>query len=203
MDDNDGVEKKDQDLEKEAQLSMFISSMENENSKNALKVLELGAKNVGNKTEEVKIGKDSYSAQKISSESKRESFTENHIGYVVKENNIELLIEVMYGNDTSEEIKNKLDEILSTFTIISNAQSNIDVNGEFVVWADDHTVEIKVKGTPQAYQVQDENVKKILDNFKEVDGLTFKVEEKDGMKIISTILGDNILYRKSNLSNII
>ena len=64
------------------------------------------------------------------------------------------------------------------------------LEGEFVGWADSHTVEVKVEDGPMAFQVEDENVKEILEGFKEGTLFTFEIEWDDNGQRITKVLGE-------------
>lgn len=62
------------------------------------------------------------------------------------------------------------------------------IEGEFVGWADSHTVEVKVEDGPMAFQVEDESVKEILEGFKEGTLFTFEIEWDDNGQRITKVL---------------
>ena len=64
------------------------------------------------------------------------------------------------------------------------------LEGEFVGWADSHTVEIKVEDGPMAFQVEDEAVKEILEGFKEGTLFTFEIEWDHNGQRITKVLGE-------------
>ncbi|MGN0513279.1 MAG: hypothetical protein ACI4GD_03285 [Lachnospiraceae bacterium] len=64
------------------------------------------------------------------------------------------------------------------------------VEGEFVGWADNHTVEVKVEDSPMAFMVMDETVKSILENFEKGTIFTFEVERDNEMQMITKVLGE-------------
>lgn len=64
------------------------------------------------------------------------------------------------------------------------------LEGEFVGWADSHTVEVKVEDGPMAFQVEDETVKEILEGFKEGTLFTFEIEWDDNGQRITKVLGE-------------
>lgn len=64
------------------------------------------------------------------------------------------------------------------------------VEGEFVGWADNHTVEVKVEESPMAFMVMDETVKSILENFEKGTIFTFEVERDNEMQMITKVLGE-------------
>lgn len=126
--------------------------------------------------------------------------------YVVDAKDRVYLVEVVSGNDTSEDIKKRLDDMTATFEVTqlpdgteeiaedladnpSEAADNT-LTGEFVGWADGHTVEVKVNGNPVSYIVEDENVKEILGNFDERTLFTFEVDTEGEVQKISKVIGE-------------
>lgn len=118
-----------------------------------------------------------------------------NISYVVEATDKVYLIELVFGKDTSAEIRKKLDEMAATFLVTDNevktdTVSPETIEGEFCGWADGHTVEVIVNGEPTAYMVENEKVKEILENFDEGTVFTFETVKDGEVKKISTIIGE-------------
>lgn len=62
------------------------------------------------------------------------------------------------------------------------------LEGEFVGWADNHTVEVIVNGVSTAFQVEDEGVKAALESYDEGTVFSFETKEEGGMRKITGLL---------------
>ncbi|MGN0481940.1 MAG: hypothetical protein ACI4HI_00150 [Lachnospiraceae bacterium] len=58
------------------------------------------------------------------------------------------------------------------------------MKGEFSGWADDHTVEINVNGSPMGFSVEDESIKAYLSSIADGTVLSFEVEKDGGIQEI-------------------
>lgn len=126
---------------------------------------------------------------------KAEAGNVTNTSYVVEAINKVFLIELVSGEDTSAEIKKKLEEMAATFLLTDSVDETDKVSaetieGEFCGWADDHTVEVIINGEPSAYMVLDEKVKQVLENFDEGTIFTFEVETYGEVKKIINIHGE-------------
>lgn len=70
----------------------------------------------------------------------------------------------------------------------SEAESASVLTGSFVGWADSHTVEIIVDGEPTAFQVEDEEVKTVLESFTEGTDFSFEVQQEGEVRKISGLI---------------
>lgn len=61
------------------------------------------------------------------------------------------------------------------------------LEGEFAGWADNHTVEVIVEGVPTAFQVEDEDVKTILESISEGTAFSFKMEQEGEVRRIVAV----------------
>lgn len=90
--------------------------------------------------------------------------------------------------ETTEVMADEADNVAADSEKSEDNTSTLE--GEFVGWADNHTVEVKVEDGPMAFQVEDEAVKEILEGFQEGTLFTFEIEWDDNGQRITKVLGE-------------
>ncbi|MGN0437816.1 MAG: hypothetical protein ACI4F4_04775 [Lachnospiraceae bacterium] len=119
---------------------------------------------------------------------------ENSSGKVADDVNTESIRETAGTSESISEIETTEVMADGTDNAVADSEKSEDntstLEGEFVGWADSHTIEVKVEDGPMAFQVEDESVKEILEGFKEGTLFTFEIEWDDNGQRITKVLGE-------------
>lgn len=116
---------------------------------------------------------------------------ENNSEKVADDVNTESVREAVGTSETASETEITEVMIAGTGDLSDDSENNTStLEGEFVGWADNHTVEVKVEDGPMAFQVEDEAVKEILEGFKEGTLFTFEIEWDNNGQWITKVLGE-------------